>query len=84
MLPAEVLYRKLTIAPSEDVGVARIEDDRAAVAVSVLRELEALAKTNKWRLLGSISKEAAWGRAYGEAMKELFAKYSQGVKTDGR
>jgi len=58
-----------------------VEADRAAVALSVLRELQSLVQTNKWLdLMGS--KEAAWGRAYQEASKQLVEKYTQpgGVK----
>ncbi len=64
--------------PCADCLQPLIEADRAAVALSVLRELEALATTKKWVAAGEISKEAAWGRAYGEAMGELLAKYMQG------
>lgn len=43
--------------------------------IAALLELEALAKTKKWVASGEVSKEAAWGRAYEAALRELLAKY---------
>lgn len=48
----------------------------AAVALRVLHELQSLIQTNKWLdLMGR--KEAAWGRAYQEASKQLLDMYAK-------
>lgn len=57
-----------------------IEARDAAVAnqarLALLAELRTLAKTTKWIAADGVSKEAAWGRAFLAAAKELEAKYA--------